>query len=192
MLNVRFHADAPHQPQPGSGSAAPKPTTQPTSQPSAKPGQTPGRLNLLLSYAGWQDESWADRLPRLLEPMGIASLRADNGREASQVISHNRIHMAVVDLGLPLDASADAANAPEGGPRLLEILRRLDQPPPTVVVKRGKGHREDCREINAALRAGAFAVIDRPHSASDLERLLEVLRRCLTRYYQGRWPGGAV
>ena len=88
MLNVRFHADAPHQPQPGSGSTAPKPTPEPSSA----PGQTPGRLNLLLSYAGWHDESWADRLPRLLEPMGIASLRADNGREASQVISHNRIH----------------------------------------------------------------------------------------------------
>ena len=188
MLNVRFHADAPDQPQPGSGCAADKPT--PTPGPAS--GKIPGRLNLLISYAGWHDESWADRLPRLLEPMGISSLRAGNGREASHVISHNRIHMAVVDLGLPLDSSADAANAPEGGPRLLEILRRLDQPPPTVVVKRGKSHRDDCREINAALRAGAFAVIDRPHSASDLERLLEVLRRCLTRHYQGRWPGGAV
>lgn len=178
MLNVRSHAEAPLQPQPGSGNGA--------------SSGVPGRLNLLLSYAGWHDDSWADRLPRLLEPMGISSLRAETGREASQVISRHPIHMAVVDLGLPLDAGSDPAAAEEGGPRLLEVLRRLDQPPPTVVVKRGRSHREDCREINAALRSGAFAVMDRPHSASDLERLLEVLRRCLSRHYQGRWPGGAV
>ncbi|HRQ72173.1 MAG TPA: hypothetical protein PLU35_04005, partial [Phycisphaerales bacterium] len=77
----------------------------------------------------------------------------------------------------------------EGGPRLLEILRRLDQPPPTVVVKRARSHRDDCREIAAALRAGAFAVIDRPHGPNDLEVMLEVLRRCLLRFYRGRWPG---
>lgn len=177
MLNVRPHAHAPNQPQPGSG-------------PDAHTGPT-NRLNLLLSYAGWQHESWADRLPRLLEPMGIFSLRAGTGREASLVIDQNPIHMAVVDLGLPLDANTDPTRAPEAGAKLLEILRRLDRPPPTVVIKRGHSQREDCREINAALRAGAFAVIDRPHTQSDLERLLEVLRRCLTRYYQGRWPGGA-
>ena len=146
------------------------------------------RLNLLLSYAGWQPESWVDRLPPLLEPMGIRSLRAGSGREATQVIQANPIHIAVVDLGLPLDQS-DSAPSEEGGPRLLELLARLDQPPPTVVVKRSRSHRDDCREIAAALRAGAFAVIDRPRQPSDLEILLDVLRRCLSRHYRGRWPG---
>ncbi|MCC7390439.1 MAG: response regulator [Phycisphaerales bacterium] len=175
MLNARPNHHAPNQPQPGSGAEG--------------SGANPNRLNLLLSYAGWQHESWADRLPRLLEPMGVTSLRAGTGREATLVIDSFPIHMAVVDLSLPLDANPDPAGAPEAGPKLLEILRRLDQPPPTVVIKRARSHREDCREINAALRAGAFAVIDRPHTQTDLERLLEVLRRCLTRYYQGRWPG---
>jgi hypothetical protein len=58
-------------------------------------------------------------------------------------------------------------------------------------VKRGRTHRDDCREITAALRMGAFAVVDRPRDAHDLEMMLEVLRRCLTRHYQGRWPGAA-
>ena len=176
MLNVRPDADSPNQPQPGSG---PDARTEPAN-----------RLNLLLSYAGWQHESWVDRLPRLLEPMGILSLRAGTGREASRVIDEHPIHIAVVDLSLPLEANSNPAAAPEAGPKLLDLLRRLDQPPPTVVIKRARSHRDDCREINAALRCGAFAVIDRPHTQSDLERLLEVLRRCLTRYYQGRWPGG--
>jgi len=164
----------------------------------AGPCRPGGRLNLLLSYAGWDHESWVDRLPRLLEPMGVVALRAGTGREASDVIQHNPIHIAVVDLGLPLDepaakspAAAELPEMEEGGSRLLEILSRLAQPPPTVVVKRGRTHRDDCREIGAALRAGAFAVIDRPHNLTDLEMMLGVLRRCMDRFYKSRWPGTA-
>jgi len=153
----------------------------------AAPPGPGGRLNLLLSYAGWKEDPWVDRLPRLLEPMGVRSLRAETGAQATQVIrSTSQIHIAVVDLGLPLD---DGPSAEEAGPRLLDLLARLNQPPPTVVVKRSRTHRDDSREINAALRAGAFAVIDRPHDVHGLEILLEVLRRCLRRHYQGRWPG---
>ena len=50
----------------------------------------------------------------------------------------------------------------------------------------GKG--DDARELTAALRAGAFAVVDRPRTARDLETLLEVLRRCVTRHYKDQWP----
>lgn len=157
-----------------------------------------GRLNLLLSYGGWRPESWVDSLPRLLAPMGVISHRADTGREATQVIRSVPIHIAIVDLGLPLDRSArqaanteNASHTEEGGARLLELLFRLPEPPPTVVVKRSRTHRDDCREIAAALRAGAFAVMDRPTENHDLETMLEVLRRCLVRFYQGRWPGTA-
>lgn len=132
---------------------------------------------------GWQQDPWIDRLPKLLEPIGIHSLRAESGRQASEMIRQYKIHIAVVDLGLPLDQSGA-----EAGPQVLELIRRLDQPPPTVVVKRSRSHRDDCREMAAALRAGAFAVIDRPRQQSDLEMLLEVLRRCLDRHYQNRWP----
>jgi CheY-like chemotaxis protein len=124
--------------------------------------------------------------------MGIRALRVNTGREASEIIRLNAIHIAVVDLGLPLDATPAAPPAPpaeEGGPRLLDLLAHLSQPPPTVVIKRTRTHRDDSREIAAALRAGAFAVIDRPRTGHDLELLLEVLRRCLLRHYRGRWPG---
>ena len=165
-----------------------------------KPG---GRLNLLLSYAGYQPDPWVERLPPLLEPMGIISLRAATGREASDVIRANPIHIAVVDLGLPLEEHApgeslvdspghdlppDAPDLQEAGPKLLEMLARLTCPPPTVVVKRARSHRDDHREMAAALRAGAFAVVDRPRDLHDLNVLLEVLRRCLARFYHGRWP----
>ncbi|HHN78279.1 MAG TPA: hypothetical protein ENK11_06370 [Phycisphaerales bacterium] len=143
------------------------------------------RLNLLLSYAGWDDNPWVDRLPRLLDPMGVRSHRAADAGEASRVIDRNTIHIAVVDLALPMD-SEDATL--EAGPRLLELLGRLASPPPTLVIKRGRTAREDHREMAAALRAGAFAVLDRPKQHRDVETLLELLRRILSRYYADRWP----
>lgn len=157
----------------------------------AEGGSPAGRLNLLLSYAGWEPDPWVDRIPRLLEPMGIATRRVTTGREASEVIRATPIHVAVVDLGLPLDENACPANIAEaeGGVRLLDLLRRLETPPPTVVVKRGRTTRDDRREIAAALRAGAFAVLDRPKGSSDLELLLDAMSRLIRRHYAGRWPG---
>lgn len=156
-------------------------------------GDEPSRLHLLLSYAGWEPDPLIERLPRLLEPMGVVSHRAGTGKDASRLIQNRTIHIAVVDLGLPLEAPATAEADPEfseGGPRLLELLRRLDDPPPVVAVKRrARTSRDDAREIAAALRLGAFAVVDRPRAVSDLDVMLGVLRRCLDRHYRGRWPG---
>lgn len=171
MVPVRFH-----------------PGEEPTAD---NPPQEGGRLNMLLSYGGWEPEPWVDRLPRLLEPMGITSHRARSGREASEVIRATPIHVAIVDLGLPLDASeSDVRRAAfaEGGIHLLSLLQRMGTTPPTVVVKRGKTTRDDQRELSAALRAGAFAVVDRPRESRDVELVLEVLRRLVTKHYEGRWP----
>src|SRR6185503_14369303 len=66
-------------------------------------GSAGGRLNLLISYASWRVDSWADRLPFLLNPMGVHSVRARSARQAEQVIRTIPVHIAVVDLGLPLD-----------------------------------------------------------------------------------------
>ncbi|MEZ6235102.1 MAG: hypothetical protein R3B68_13020 [Phycisphaerales bacterium] len=149
------------------------------------------RLNLLLSYAGWRPEAWVDQIPPLLGPMGVVAHRATSGAEASQVIRSTPIHIAVVDLGLPLECSASGPSGDDGGLRLLELFRRLESAPPTVIVKRMRTHRDEAREIAAALRCGAFAVIDRPSTPADLEIMLDVLRRCLTRFYKGRWPGSS-
>ena len=171
---------------------SPRPQHDPLAAAAAAPcaSTPPNRLNLLLSYAGWSPDSWADRLPLLLEPLGVRALRACSGRQASQVIAQSPVHIAVVDLCLPLDdqPGGGGQTAEEGGPRLLELLARLTQPPPVVVVKTSRTRRDESREIAAALRLGAFAVVDRPRDAADLELMLEVLRRCLCRFYQGRWP----
>jgi DNA-binding NarL/FixJ family response regulator len=125
--------------------------------------------------------------------MGVVSHRAASGKEASDVIRTTRIHVAVVDLALPLDllhttARATELDAPEfteGGTRLLEILARMAEPPPVVAVKRQRTTRDDIRDLSHALRLGYRG---RPHEARDLEVILSVIRRILERHYEGRWP----
>ncbi|RMH10885.1 MAG: response regulator [Planctomycetota bacterium] len=178
VLNVRFHPD---QGEPGGAHGST----------GVADGSSGSRLNLLLSYGGFSDNPWVDRLPRLLEPLGVRSLRAGTGTEATRVIQSYPIHIAVVDLGLPMDlSSSERSGGHEAGPRILELLRRLESPPPIVVVKPACSHRDDARQITAALRAGVYAVVDRPHGQGDLELMLGVLQRCLRRFYQNRWPGG--
>ncbi len=115
----------------------------------------------------------------LLRPMGVESIRARTARQAEQVIRNSPIHIAVVDLGLPLDVPGDHAAAEEAGCRVLDLLRRLPSPPPTV-------SRDAARDLSAALRFDAFAVVDR--TSADVEMMLKVLQRCLERFYHGRWP----
>lgn len=131
--------------------------------------------------------------------MGVKAVRVTSGSEAASVLHDIPIHIAMVDLALPLNAPpcsppAAAATArpnpddtidAEGGERLLQLLARLNHPPPTVVVHRRKSHRETSRQVASALRAGAFAAIERP---VHLETVLEVMRRILRRYYANRWP----
>lgn len=145
------------------------------------------RLNLLVSYGGWRSESWADQLPRLLDPLGIHSIKAMTGRAATEIIRQQPVHIAVVDLSIPLDEKSKEPGASEpAGLRILQLLRRLDQPPPTVVVRpTTTSRRESDRTLANALREGAFAVLDHP---VHLESMLEVMRRILRRHYANNWP----
>lgn len=148
------------------------------------------RLNLLVSYGGWRDASWADQLPRLLDPLGIHSIKVGSGRAATEVIRTMPVHIAVVDLAIPLE---DRCEEPAGGGgdepagmRILQLLRRLDQPPPTVVVQQpAVSRRERDRVLTSALREGAFTVLESP---VHLETLLEVMRRIVRRHYADLWP----
>ena len=157
--------------------------TGPDSDPVVNP-----RLNLLLSYGGWRQGTVVDQLPHLLHPMGIRSIRVSTGEEAAEVIDQIRIHIAVVDLEIPLTRSdlLRFTGSTAGGARTLRLLRRLAQPPPTVVVRPPQPEkRKDVRDLLTALREGAFAVLDRP---LELETTLEVMRRILRRYYADVWP----
>ena len=146
--------------------------------------QDPARLNLLLSATRWQDRSTVAQLPDLLDPLGIRSILAESGEEAADIISAVPIHIAVVDITIPLHRGDHTA--PAGGRRILQLLRRLNAPPPTVVVRPAQpAARESARGLAHALDEGAFAVLDQP---VNLETMLEVMRRVLRRYYSDLWP----
>lgn len=146
--------------------------------------ERPSRLSLLLSSTrSWHDGHVVDMLPSLLEPMGIGCVTAGSADEAAEVIRRHDVHIAVIDLAMPLSRD-DQRTA--GGPRILQLLRRLDQPPPTVVVRPPQAtQRENVRGLTDALREGAFAVLDRP---VHWETMLETLRRLVRRHYAGLWP----
>ncbi len=141
----------------------------------------------MLSYSGWnKDANPVGQLPQLLAPMGIESYVVTSGDEAADLIREIPIHIAVVDLGIPLQRQQHAG--PAGGPRILQLLRRLDQPPPTVVIRPPQpSQRESQRTLREALREGAFAVLDMP---LRIETMLETMRRVLCKHYADNWPGG--
>ncbi len=200
MFFARLHRDAfPPTPFGGGGGAAPDPAQGPDgldgpaglgpanpAGPGGGGGPLGGRLNLLLTAPEWRGETWADRLPALLSPIGVSALRARTAREAEGMLRRTTVHIAVVDLSLPLEAPGHGP-IEEAGTRILSLLARLPSPPPTVVVQAAHGHRDRARCMNEALKCGAFAVVDR--SAADLECMLEVMRRCLTKFYGNGWPG---
>ncbi|MCH2149247.1 MAG: hypothetical protein MK095_07415 [Phycisphaerales bacterium] len=151
------------------------------------------RLNLLLTYGGWRERPAVEQLPHLLKPLGINAMQADSGEEAETLIRDRDVHIAVVDLEIPHKAQHAGRARPmsrtEEGLRVLQLLRRLDPAPPTIVVRPPQpSTREYARGLSQSLRDGAFAVLDRP---LQLESMLEVLRRILKRHYQDVWPGMA-
>ncbi|MDP6602205.1 MAG: hypothetical protein QGH76_07905 [Phycisphaerales bacterium] len=149
-----------------------------------EPLEQDGRLNLLLTCSSWRKDTAIRQLPRLLDPMGIRSFMADSGLEATDLIRGNPVHIALVDLSLPLRSGGRRGEP--GGERILQLLRRLESPPPTIVLRASQAtRREHARGLARSLHEGAFTVVDRP---LRLETLLDALRRVVRRRYADRWP----
>lgn len=138
----------------------------------------------MVTYGGWRENDYADQLPAVLGPLGIDCHRCRTGVEATDFLRRSPVHIAIVDVSIPMDQCSSRAEP--AGQRVLQLLRRLDQPPPTVVVRPPQPcFRDSARGLSDALRDGAFAVIDGP---VRLEGLLEVLRRVVRRHYRDHWP----
>lgn len=153
-------------------------------------GASARRLNLLLTYGGWRENAFADQLPLILDRVGIRCFRAQSGDEASEVIRRELVHIAVIDLSIPMHpvsrAQAAGGRSVPAGPRVLQLLKRLDHPPPTIVVRpRQVDPAESARNLAEALREGAFTVLDDP---VPVESMLQVLERVVRRHYRDHWP----
>jgi hypothetical protein len=158
-------------------------------------GPAPGRLTLLLSTPPWRATPWAEALPAVLAPLGVQAVHTTSVRQAERIIRSIEVHLAVVDLSTPLEdtpegrpipGAPDLSHFEEAGTRILELLQRLHQAPPTVVLKSPQQSRDEHRQVQHALRCNAFAVVDR--TAADLETMLNVMQRAVCRFYKDRWP----
>lgn len=152
------------------------------------------RFNVLLTEDREHSAGhWTRQLPRLLQPQGVRAYVARSGREAVAMVSDLEIHAALVDLATPQDdpdnPAAATGSSPVGeaqGLWVLEVLKRLPNRPPIVVVNsRAIARKQAQRFLNQALSLGAFTVVNRP---SDIEDMLAVIRRLIDRQYEGSWP----
>ena len=137
-------------------------------------------LNVLLTSGGWREDAWAVAVPHILSSTGVHIIQARSGVEASNVIRSATVHIAIVDLALPLDGSSIGSSEP-AGVRVLQLLRRLDAPPPTIVVRPPQAtRRESSRGLVDALLDGAFSVVDRP---CHPETMLRIMQRVMARHF---------
>lgn len=150
------------------------------------------RFNVLLTEDRPRAEThWTAQLPLLLRPQGVAAYVAQTGREAIELAETRQIHAAVIDLGTPLGPSpwiSSAARASGAGGQLwlVDLLRRLPNQPPVVVLHNPVYSQSQIERIlREALRLGAFSVLRKP---VELEQILRVFRRLVDRQYRGFWP----
>ncbi len=165
-----------------------------TPQPDPQAPRPSARFNVLLTED--RDHApghWTRQLPRLLQPQGVQAYVARTGKEAVALVNDVEIHAALIDLATPQDDPRNMTGSSKGvapgdaqGLWVLEVLRRLPNRPPVVVVNsRAIARGEAQRCLNQALRLGAFTVVNRP---SDIEDMLNVIRRLIDRQYEGAWP----
>lgn len=159
--------------------------------------QSSARLNVLVTedrpHGG---EHWTRQLSQLLEPQGVAAYVVPTGRQALELAGQLEFHAAVIDLGTPIGSLEGLNKADPRLPRtsahaaagvwLLELIRRLPNQPPVVVVNGpAVSDAEVARSLSQALKLGAFSVLHKP---IELEHLLAVFQRLVDRRYAGAWP----
>ncbi|MCC5829389.1 MAG: hypothetical protein JJU36_08075 [Phycisphaeraceae bacterium] len=143
------------------------------------------RFNVLLTVDREHgSEHWTNQLAQLLQPQGVHTYVARTGRQVAELVRQTPIHAAVLDMNLPL--GEDSGDWSSGGMWALELIRRLPDRPPVVLLRSPAAMRRQAERILAdALRLGAFSVLDKPVGVEDV---LAVFRRLVDRQYRGRWP----
>jgi len=164
------------------------------------PSPTPGndaprdaRFRVLLTEdRAHADEHWTRQLPAILRPMGIDAFIASTGQQALELIQNDPIHAAIIDLATPKTSTRPGVSKPQepisggGGIWLMQVLQRLPNRPPVVVVNsRSYSQRQVQRLLNQALTLGAFSVVNRP---VKLDALLSTFQRLVERAYNNTWP----
>ena len=132
----------------------------------------PKRLNVLLPF---EQEGWHQTVRQLLEPQGVQTVAARNGREALRIVESGGVHVAVLDTEMPQ----------LGGMQVIRRMNDMATPPPAILLA---NHMTN-HLLQEALGMHVFSVLSKP---VDLNVLLDALARVMRRYYESRWPGPNV
>ena len=132
------------------------------------------RLTVLLPE---EKDPWHRTIRGLLEPQGVITVSARNGREAIDLIESQAVHVAVLDTQMPQ----------LGGLQVLKRVRELHKsdpgrvPPSILVANDLTSHL-----LREAMTHHVFSVLSKP---VDYALLLDAIARVVRRHYESRWPG---
>jgi two-component system response regulator YesN len=131
--------------------------------------QTSNRFTVLLAN---EQEAWHHTVRQLLEPQGVQTVSAHNGREALRLIQSMPVHVAVLDAQMPQ----------LGGLQIVRLMREVTPAPVAILLS---SHLTN-HLLQEALGMQIFSVLSKP---VDFNVLLDSLARVLRRYHENRWPG---
>ena len=118
---------------------------------------------MLLSNADW---AWPQAVTRIFQPRGVNPLVADTAGDIIRLVSHNRIHLAILD-----DALGDMS-----GVQALKIIRNYDRLMPCILLSQ----QVNDRLLSQALNLDVFSVVAKP---VDINLLAGQIHRLFTKYY---------
>ena len=129
---------------------------------------TSNRFTVLLAN---EREAWHHTVRQLLEPQGVQTVSARNGRDALRLIQTIPVHVAVLDAQMPQ----------LGGLQVVRLMREMASAPVAILLS---SHLTN-HLLQEALGMQVFSVLSKP---VDFNVLLDSLARVLRRYHENRWP----
>jgi len=123
----------------------------------------PNNINVLISNPDW---AWPQAVSEIFQPRQINALIANTLKDMLNLVSHNRMHLAI------LDSRFDEIS----GTGALKIIRQHDQLLPCILL----AEEPNRRLLAEALSLNAFSVLAKP---VNLTLLAEQIDRLFLKYY---------
>ncbi len=115
-------------------------------------------VNVLISDANW---AWPQAVEKIFQPRGVNALVAENGADVVQLVHHNKIHLAILDMGLDEFS----------GMQTLRRIRQYDHRLPCILL----AQHVDNRLLAEALGLHANSVMAKPVDLKLLENQIDRL-----------------
>ena len=117
------------------------------------------------------DAAQRETLRDIFEPAGYRTFLAESGEQAIDIVRHENIHLALMDMHLPRLTGLET----------IQIVRQMRGGFPTILIS---GEQDD-HLMRKALSAHAYCVLAKPVSRSAV---IYVVARALEKFYQSLQP----